>query len=102
MSKDITRSVAYQRVKEALTSALEVQGKADAIRLDKVQEYMDFWVQRQQLRQDVADRGLVLTDERGRVTENRSVALGVQVARQMMDILRMLDVARVAEDMEEL
>lgn len=51
---------------------------------DKVNEYMDFWVRRQQLRADVEDRGLLVTDDRGRVSENRSISLEIQVSRQML------------------
>ena len=57
---------------------------------DKVQEYMDFWVRRQELRDDIARRGLTVTDDRGRLTENRSVSLEIQVSRQMLAIFSTL------------
>ena len=44
----------------------------------------DFWVLQQELKADIARRGLTVTDDRGRQTENRSVSLAVQVSRQMM------------------
>ena len=57
---------------------------------DKVQEYMDFWVRRQELRDDIARRGLTVTDDRGRLMENRSVSLEIQVSRQMLAIFSTL------------
>ena len=47
-------------------------------------ENLDFWVLQQELKADIARRGLTVTDDRGRQTENRSVSLAVQVSRQMM------------------
>lgn len=57
---------------------------------DKVSEYLDFWVRRCELRDDVDARGLTVTDDRGRVTENRSVSLEIQVSRQMLSIFAAL------------
>lgn len=54
---------------------------------DKVREYMNFWVQLQQLEADVAQRGVsVLDEKRGMMVENRSISLAVQVSRQMLAI----------------
>ena len=99
---DYHRSEKYKTLREALFSALEAEGNLTPVTSDKVEEYMDFWVQRQQLREDVGRRGLIVTDERGRTMENRSVSLGVQVARQMMEILRLLDVVKTVEEVDEL
>lgn len=57
---------------------------------DKVQEYMDFWVRRNELRDDIAKRGLTVMDDRGRLSENRSISLEIQVSRQMMAIFASL------------
>lgn len=99
---DYRRSEKYRTLRAALFEALEAGGSLTPVTSDKVDEYMDFWVQRQQLREDVARRGLIVTDERGRTMENRSVSLGIQVARQMLDILRLLDIAKTAEEVDEL
>ena len=45
---------------------------------------------RQELKADIAQRGLTVTDDRGRQTENRSVSLSVQVSRQMMALFTAL------------
>lgn len=100
--KDYRRSDQYRTLRESMFEALEQRGALTPLAADKVEEYLDFWVQRQQLREDVRSRGLTVTDERGRPTENRSVSLGVQVARQMMDILRYLNLTQLPEEVDEL
>lgn len=77
-------------MKNALLEKLAEQGLDEPIWRDKVDEYMMFWVMRKQLRDDVASRGMVVTDERGRVSENRSVSLSIQVSRQMLSILQLV------------
>lgn len=76
-------------MKTALLKKLAERGLDDPLWRDKVDEYMAFWVMRNQLRDDVAARGMVVTDERGRVSENRSVSLSIQVSRQMLAILQL-------------
>lgn len=80
----------FRAVKRAMLSSLKARGLSDKAYTDKVEEYMDFWVLRQELRDDVAARGLSVADERGRVTENRSVSLEIQVSRQMLAIFTAL------------
>ena len=60
------------------------------LHLVPVHEYMDFWVRRQELRDDIVRRGLTVTDDRGRLMENRSVSLEIQVSRQMLAIFTTL------------
>lgn len=80
----------YRELKRSMMDALAVRGVDEEVYRDKVQEYMDFWVRRQALRDDIARRGLTITDERGRMTENRSVSLEIQVSRQMLAIFTTL------------
>lgn len=100
--KDYRKSAQYKTLRKSLFETLEQRGALTPIAGDKIDEYMDFWAQRQALRDDVRERGLTVTDERGRTMENRSVSLGVQVARQMMDILKLLDLVKAAEEADEL
>lgn len=69
---------------------LALRGLDETAYIDKVDEYMDFWVRRCELRDDVNERGLTVTDERGRVSENRSVSLEIQVSRQMLALFTAL------------
>lgn len=90
---DYSETKEFKRVKTSLLKSLEAQGrKKDAALKDKVEEYMGFWARRRQLQADIAERGLTVTDDRGRVSENRSVSLEIQVSRQMLAILNFLGV----------
>lgn len=77
-------------MKQALLDSLAARGLDQDAYADKVEEYMDFWVLRQELKEDIARRGLTVVDDRGRQTENRSVSLSVQVSRQMMALFTAL------------
>ena len=67
----------YRELKRSLMDALAVRGVDEEVYRDKVQD-------------DIARRGLTITDERGRMTENRSVSLEIQVSRQMLAIFTTL------------
>lgn len=88
--KDYRRTRAYRELLESLLRCLAARGIDEDVYRDKVQEYMDFWVRRQELRDDIARRGLTVTDDRGRLMENRSVSLEIQVSRQMLAIFTTL------------
>lgn len=101
------KSNAYRELKAALLRSLKARGLDDKAYTDKVNEYMDFWERRRELRDDVAKRGLTVVDERGRVMENRSVSLEVQVSRQMLAIFAALgfrpeDLRQAPESEDEL
>lgn len=102
--KDYKRTKEYRELRDSLLGSLRERGLDAACYTDKVDEYMDFWALRRQLLDDVATRGLTVTDERGRMMENRSVSLAVQTARQMQDILRLLGICgdRQREEDDEL
>lgn len=87
---DLRRTKTYRALKESLEESLRLRGLTEQIYTDKMQEYLDFWIRRQELQADVARRGLTVTDERGRLGENRSVSLEIQVSRQMLAIFTAL------------
>ncbi len=84
------RTKQYQALRQSMLDSLKARGLVEKVYTDKVTEYLDFWVRRQELQADVAERGLTVTDERGRTTENRSVSLEIQVSRQMLAIFTAL------------
>lgn len=88
--KNYQRTRAYRDLRESLLRCLALRGLDEGLYRDKVQEYMDFWVRRQELRDDIARRGLTVTDDRGRLMENRRVSLEIQVSRQMLAIFTAL------------
>ena len=85
-TKDWRKTKQYRELKKSMLDNLEARGILEKAYADKVDEYLDFWVRRQELQTDVAERGLSVMDDRGRITENRSVSLEIQVARQMLAV----------------
>ena len=85
-AKDWRKTKQYRELKKSMLDNLEARGLLEKAYTDKVDEYLDFWVRRQELQSDVAERGLSVMDDRGRITENRSVSLEIQVARQMLAV----------------
>ena len=73
-----------------MLDSLEARGLVEDIYRDKVDEYMEFWARKQELSADIQERGLTVTDERGRPSENRSISLEIQVSRQMLAIFTAL------------
>lgn len=89
-SKDFRQTKAYRALRKDLLTSLEARGLDQEVYLDKVREYLDFWVRLQKLNADADLRGLTVTDDRGRQTENRSVSLSVQVSKQMLALFNAL------------
>ena len=90
MAKAYARRREYAELRQAMLENLAARGLDAEMYRDKVREYMDFWVRRQELRDDIAKRGLTVMDDRGRLSENRSVSLEIQVSRQMLAIFSTL------------
>lgn len=86
MAKELRKSTAFLRLKADLEANLKARGMVEQIYQDKVNEYLDFWVLHQELKADIKKRGLTVTDDRGRESENRSVSLSIQISRQMLQI----------------
>lgn len=88
--RNFRQGKACRTLRQSMLDSLAARGLDQAAYADKVEEYMDFWVLRQELKADIAQRGLTVVDDRGRQTENRSVSLSVQVSRQMMTLFTAL------------
>ena len=88
-----------QTLKQALLDNLTARGLTAPVYADKVTEYMDLWRHRQRAGADIEQRGVSVMDERrGMKVENKSVALEVQLSRQMMAIFTALGFRRAALD----
>lgn len=83
---DYAKTKAYKDLKKYMLDSLAQRGLNNPIYTDKVTEYMDFWVRRRQLKDDILARGLVVLDDRGRPSENRSISMETQVSRHMMSV----------------
>lgn len=104
-SKDFRQTKAFRTLKKNLLDSLAERGLNQEVYLDKVREYLDFWVLRQKLKEDIDLRGLTVTDDRGRQTENRSISQTTQVSKQMLALFNALgfkpsDVAGIGGDDE--
>ena len=89
--KNWRQTKAFRGLRQSMLDDLTARGLVDQAYTDKVEEYMDFWVQRQKLEADIAARGVTVLDvKRGMPVENRSVSLSVQVSRQMLAIFTAL------------
>lgn len=88
--QDYRKAKGYKELKKSMLAILAQRGLEETAYTDKVDEYMDFWVRRCELRDDVAARGLTVEDDRGRLSENRSVSLEIQTSRQMLAIFTAL------------
>lgn len=86
-SAAIRDSEDFKRVQRWIRESLVVR---DPVIDATVEEYLSFWVQRKLLAQDVEERGVLVMDDRGRLTENRNVSLGIQVSKQMQVLLAQL------------
>lgn len=81
----------YARLKTDMITNLRARGLVDVVYMDKVDEYMDLWEQRQALIADIEARGVTVMDEkRGMEVENRSVSLHAQVSKQMLAVYQAL------------
>ena len=89
--KSYRRTAEYRTLERALRDNLDSRGLVERIYQDKIREYMDPWVRRQELEADIAQRGVTVLDEkRGVMVENRSVTLELQTSRQMLAIYNAL------------
>lgn len=99
--KDWRKCQEYKTVRREILDGLGGKEAVDPLSLSRLDEYMDFWVLRHQLQDDITDRGLYVQDERGRITENRSVSLSIQASRQMSALAAALGLVMGAARIEE-
>lgn len=95
--KDWRKSKEFRDVREELQRSMGGKENMDAITAARIDEYLDFWVLRHQLQDDITARGLYVEDDRGRTMENRSVSLSIQASRQMAAIAAALGLVIGAE-----
>lgn len=89
------RTNEYKALKKALELAIRESGGApDEIQLSQIDEYMDLWVQRKLLRDEVRTKGVTVYDERGRAMENRSISLGIQTSKLMAALRKELGLVK--------
>ena len=94
--RDWRRTREYRELRRSLIDNLEARGMLEQIYRDKAMEYMDLWVRRRELQDDINERGVAVEDERRGWVENRSVTLELQTAKLMLSIYNALGFAEKA------
>lgn len=104
MRKNWQRTKEYKELNASLSENLTARGLTEKVYADKQAEYLNMWVQLQELREDIAERGVTVWDEkRNMYVENRSVTLSINLSRQMLAIYTALgfkDIAAKAQKQE--
>ena len=88
--RDWSKTKAFRELKNSLRDSLRQRGLIEKVYEDKLDEYMDLWVLRQELKADIKARGLTVVDDRGRMSENRCISLSLQTSRQMLTVFTAL------------
>ena len=95
MAKDIRRTKQYRDLKTSMEESLKERGlldtdkgkQTDKVFRDLLGRYLDLWCEYQELCADIAERGVVVMDEkRGMLVENRSLTIRHQTSNKMLDI----------------
>ena len=94
--KNWRRTREFRELRRSLIDNLEARGMLEYVYRDKVLEYMDLWVRRRELQEDIARRGVTVWDDKRGQTENRSVTLELQTAKLMLAIYNALGFAEKA------
>ena len=92
--KKIKRSTSYRKLKENLLSQLAEKNSDIPVFTDLVESYMDLWVVKELLTNDIADRGVYITTINGKGQEqpkkNDSVSELSKITAQMLKVLTQL------------
>lgn len=95
MAKDYRRTKQYRDLKTSMEESLKERGllnpeeekPTDKVFQDLLNRYLDLWCEYQELSADIAERGVVVMDEkRGMLVENRSLTIRHQTSNKMLDI----------------
>ena len=96
MSKDYKKTKAYRVLKQSLLDQLEENGNTKDFFIDLVEDYMRLWVIKNQLNDDIEERGVVTTYKNGAnqygQKRNDSIADLLKVNSQMLKILQQLEI----------
>lgn len=80
------RETVRKELRKSMLENLEARGLVELAYIDMLEQYMKLWDWARELEDDVRERGVTVYDNRGHLTENRSISLGIQVSKQMLSI----------------
>lgn len=85
---------AYKELKQEMLDDLEARGLISRPYIDKVEEYMELWVQLKMLNEDIRNRGVSIEYQNGEnqkgTTDNKSLGIAIRVSNQMLNIFSAL------------
>lgn len=76
----------YKALRKQMLDNLKGRGMTEKIYTDKVEEYMNLWLTLQKLNEDIKQRGVQVPDYNGILKENKSIAMSVQVSKQLLSL----------------
>ena len=71
MVQDWTKTKAYRELKKEMLDDLEARGLISRPYIDKVEEYMELWVQLKMLNADIRERGVSIEYQNGENQKNQ-------------------------------
>ena len=108
MSRDYKKTKAYRVLKQSLLDQLEENGNKKDFFVDLVEDYMRLWVIKNQLIEDIEERGVAVKYNNGGgqfgVKKNENVGELLKVNTQMLKILTQLEIKAIpttAEDLDD-
>ena len=105
VKKSYKSSEEYKKIRASLLRQLEENRAKKEFFLDLIDDYMDLWIIKNQLIDDVDERGVVTEYKNGAnqygYKRNDSVGDLLKVNTQMLKILQQLEIKVVKPDIEE-
>lgn len=99
MSRDYKKTKAYRELKKSLLDQLKENGNEKDFFTDLVEDYMSLWVIKNQLMEDIAERGVAVKYNNGGgqfgVKKNENVSELLKVNNQMLKILIQLEIKAI-------
>lgn len=101
-TKKLMRTKLYKEIKSDLVDQLDRNGTVGKYYLDLVDDYMDMWVTKSLLVQDIQERGISISYDNGGgqkgIKKNDSVEQRIKVNVQMLKLLDSLGVKPSRQD----
>ena len=87
----------YKKLRDALLGNLAARGLIEPMYVDRVNEYMELWKLQKALDADIAERGVMVMDEkRGMLVDNIAVSRKAQLSQRMSAIFTELGFKELA------
>lgn len=93
---DYRKCTKYKEIKQDLLNKLKEKGEKGTAYINLIDDYMELWVTKSKLNDDITDRGVTVMYNNGGgqvgYKKNDSVELSIKVNSQMLKILNELEI----------